>query len=198
MSDPATPETVLEATGAKARVARVYAEALMGVAAKSNQLDAVGDELEQVVGDVIKPHPRIQEFLAGNSVSMDGKLPILAAAFEHRTSETFRKFLCVLNANGRLDLLPAISAELRTLRDAAAGRVRVRVTAPVPLLDTQVESLTTTLHARLNAQPVLDIRIDPEILGGLIVQVGDKVYDTSVRTRLANLRNHLTTSGTHG
>ena len=198
MSDPAKHETVLEATGAKARVARVYAEALMGVAAKSNQLDAVGDELEEIVGNVLKPYPAIQAFLAGNSVSMSGKLPALAAAFEHRTSETFRKFVGVLNANGRLDLLPAISAELRTMRDQAAGRVRVKVTAPVPLLDTQVEALTKTLHTQLHAQPVLDIRVDPDILGGLIVQVGDKVYDTSVRTRLDNLRTHLTTSGTHG
>ncbi len=198
MIGPTKHETVLEATGAKARVARVYAEALMGVAAKSNQLDAVGDELEEIVGNVLKPYPAIQAFLAGNSVSMSGKLPALAAAFEHRTSETFRKFVGVLNANGRLDLLPAISAELRTMRDQAAGRVRVKVTAPVPLLDTQVESLTKTLHAQLHAQPVLDIRVDPDILGGLIVQVGDKVYDTSVRTRLDNLRTHLTTSGTHG
>ena len=198
MSDPKQHETVLEATGAKARVARVYAEALMGVAAKSGQLDAVGDELEEIVGGVIKPYPGIRAFLAGNSVSMSGKLPALAAAFEHRTSETFRKFVGVLNANGRLDLLPAISAELRTMRDAAAGRVRVKVTAPVPLLDAQLDALTKTLHAQLNAHPVLDVRIDPDILGGLIVQVGDKVYDTSVRTRLDNLRNHLTTSGTHG
>jgi F-type H+-transporting ATPase subunit delta len=198
MSDPKQHETVLEATGAKARVARVYAEALMGVAAKSDQLDAVGDELEEVVAGVVKSHPRIQAFLAGSSVSMAGKLPVLAAAFEHRTSETFRKFVGVLNANGRLDLLPAISAELRTMRDAAAGRVRVKVTAPVPLLDAQVDALTKTLHAQLNAHPVLDVRIDPDILGGLIVQVGDKVYDTSVRTRLDNLRTHLTTSGTHG
>lgn len=198
MSAPAKHETVLEATGVRARVARVYAEALMGVAVKSNQLDAIGDELEEISHNVIKAHPRIQAFLASNTVSMAGKLPALAAAFEHRTSETFRKFLGVLNENGRLDLLPAISAELRTMRDSTAGRVRVRVTAPVPLLDAQVDALTKTLHAQLNAHPVLDIRIDPDILGGLIVQVGDKVYDTSVRTRLDNLRTHLTTSGTHG
>ena len=198
MIGPTKHETVLEATGVKARVARVYAEALMGVAAKSQQLDAIGDELEEFVGNVLKPHPAIQAFLAGNTVSMTGKLPVLAAAFEHRTSETFRKFLGVLNENGRLDLLPAINAELRTMRDQAAGRVRVQVTASVPLLDTQVESLTATLHAQLKAHPVLDIRIDPDILGGLIVQVGDKVYDTSVRTRLDNLRNHLTASGSHG
>ena len=198
MVGPTKHETVLEATGTKARVARVYAEALMALAAKTNQLDALGDELEQVVGNVLKPYPAIRAFLAGNTVSSTGKLPALAAAFEHRTSETFRKFLGVLNENGRLDLLPAINVELRAMRDKVAGRVRVKVTAPVPLLDTQIEALTTTLHTQLNAQPVLDIRIDPDILGGLIVQVGDKVYDTSVRTRLDNLRNHLTASGSHG
>ena len=123
---------------------------------------------------------------------------MLAAGFEGGASPLFRKFLGVLNENGRLDLLPAIDAAYQKLRDTAAGRVRVKVTAAAYLADNQVAELKSILKDTLNADPVLDIWIDPDLLGGLVVQVGDKVYDTSVRTRLANLRTHLMASGTHG
>lgn len=203
MADATQTDTALEspdaplATGARARIARVYAEAIVGVANATQQGEVLGDELAAFAG-AIKGHPAVASFLAGNSVSKSDKLPILAATFERGTSETFRKLVGVLNANGRLSLVPAISAEYHKIRDTAAGRVRVRVTTPVALSGEQVAGLTQTLHAQLHAQPVLDVRVDPEILGGLIVQVGDKVYDTSVRSRLENLRNHLMTSGTHG
>jgi F-type H+-transporting ATPase subunit delta len=187
----------LEATGAKARIARVYAEALFGAASKANQADVIGDELDAVTS-VVKSNPGIAAFLSGNLVNKSKKLPILASAFERNTSETFRKFLGVLNENNRLGLIPAIRAEYHDLQDAKAGKVRVKVTAAVALLDTQIEHLKANLAKQLNATPILEIAINSDILGGLILQVGDKVYDTSVRSRLENLRTHLTTSGTHG
>ena len=65
------------------------------------------------------------------------------------------------------------------------------------LTDEQIVALKQTLSEQLNAQPILDIWVNPDLLGGLVVQVGDKVYDTSVRSRLENLRTHLMASGTH-
>jgi F-type H+-transporting ATPase subunit delta len=197
MSDHATPETVHEATGVRARIARVYAEALVGAAGK-DQMESVGDELDAVAAGVFTGHPRVSDFLADRTVARASLTPMLRAAFDATTSPTFRKFLGVLNENGRLDLLPAVAAEFRRLRDAAAGRTRVRVTAAVPLDAGQIDTLKATLAKKLHAQPVLDLRTDPDILGGLVVQVGDKVYDSSVRTRLDNLRNHLTASASHG
>ena len=197
MADAVKHETVLEATGMRARIARVYAQALIQAATSTGQVDELGDELNGVAKDVVKGHPKIAGFFGSTAIGKAAKVPVLAAAFEHTTSETFRKFIGVLNQNGRLDLLPAINAEYSKLRDSRDGRVRVRVTTALTLTDEQIAALKQTLSEQLKAQPILDIWVNPDLLGGLVVQVGDKVYDTSVRSRLENLRTHLMASGTH-
>jgi len=67
----------------------------------------------------------------------------------------------------------------------------------VALSDERQAGLVSLLGSKLNKQPILNVRVEPELLGGLIVQVGDRVYDTSVRTRLNTLRNHLMASRSH-
>ena len=193
---PAAQPTVLDATGLQARAARVYAEALEKSAGP--EADALADELESVVTVAIAGRPEVTRFLGSAAVHRDAKLPVLAAAFEGHTSETFRKFVGVLNANRRLDLLPAIASEYRKLRDKSAGRVRVNVTAATALDEQHKRKLDATLKQIIKGTPVVTVSVDPDILGGLVVQVGDTLYDTSVRTRLNNLRNHLMASGTHG
>ena len=190
--------TVLEATGARARLARVYAEALLAAASRDGQADAVGDELAVLVHDVLSGHPEINAFFATRALSRKAMSPILPAAFASGVSKLVRNFVGVLNQNGRLDLLRAVSAAYQSLRDETAGRVRVRVISAVPLSDSQTGELKQTLADQLKAEPILEARTDPDLLGGLVVRVGDRVYDTSVRTRLHNLRNHLMASGTHG
>ena len=58
--------------------------------------------------------------------------------------------------------------------------------------------LQQTLASKLGKQPILSVRVEPELLGGLVVQVGDRVYDSSVRTRLDSLRNTLMASTSYG
>jgi F-type H+-transporting ATPase subunit delta len=189
-------ETVLEATGATARLARVYAAALM--AAAGDRADAVGEELDALVTDVLAGRPEVERFLTSGAVGRKAKAAVLEAAFGSGVSDVLRNFLGVLNQNNRLGLLRAVAAAYRRLRDEAAGRVRVTVTTAVPLTDEQTQKLRQTLSAQLKAEPILEARTDPDLLGGLVVRVGDRVYDTSVRTRLETLRNHLMASGTYG
>jgi F-type H+-transporting ATPase subunit delta len=189
-------DSALEATGVTARLARVYAEALM--AAAGSQADAVGDDLDALVADVLEKHPNADRFLASGAINRKTKATVLQAAFGEGVSEVLRNFLGVLNNKTRLGLLRAIAAAYRKLRDEAAGRVRVRVTSAVPLSDDQLSKLKSTLSGQLDGVPVLDTRTDPDLLGGLVVQVGDRVYDSSVRTRLDSLRNHLMASGSYG
>jgi len=192
----ATHETVLE--GARARLARVYAESLLDLAQKANQADQIGAELNAVAVDVIGKNPRIAEFLVSPANTPKRKLPVLARAFESSTSDLFKKFLGVLNQHNRLGILRDVAIEYQNIRDRQAGRVRVLVRAATSLSDAQRNDLTATLKTNLNQEPILNVRVEPELLGGLIVHVGDRVYDTSVRTRLESLRNHLMASSSHG
>jgi F-type H+-transporting ATPase subunit delta len=186
----AAPETVLEYHGAAARLGRVYAEALHAAALSESRADEVGDELA-AAAQAVRGNPRVAAFLASGAVAKKSKLPVLAAAFEYNSSELLRKFLGVLTQNGRLELLPAVAAAYTTLRDKAHNRVRATVTSAVPLAPDQLATVKDALANNLKADPVLTAAVDPDLLGGLVVRVGDRVFDTSVRTRLASLTNTL-------
>jgi len=94
-------------------------------------------------------------------------------------------------------MLRDIAAAYRMLQDKAAKRVRVTVRTATELTPEQTEALTQSLADTLNQTPILRVVVEPALLGGLIVQVGDRVYDTSVRSRLETLRTHLMTSVPH-
>ena len=197
MADTQPDDTLREATGNKARLARVYAEALLATATHAQLADTIGDELTAVADGVLKPNPDIVAFLDSAAISRGAKLPILGAAFEKNASDLFKKFLGVLNQNGRLGLIRDISAAYAALRDAQANRIRIKVRTASPLNEAQLESLRSTLATTLNQEPILAVTVEPELLGGLVVQIGDRVYDTSVKSRLETLRTHLMTSGSH-
>jgi len=191
-------ETVLHATGARARLARVYAEALLACAAKTNSIDAVGSELKQIVTEIVGQYPKIGSFFANPTIRSVRKQPVLDAALKNAVSPLMKNFLELLNQNQRLGLLREIQSAYQGICDSRAGRIRVIVRSATALNDGQLAQLKSTLAEKLGKDPILATSVEPQLLGGMIVQIGDRVYDTSVRARLDNLRNHLLTSGTHG
>jgi F-type H+-transporting ATPase subunit delta len=192
---PETPDPSHNGVVARNRIARVYAEALLSAAEDAGQVDAIGAELEALVRDVLQADPGVEAFLASPAVGRRAKTEALGKAFAGRTSPLVRNLLGVLNHNGRLGLVRAVALVYRDLLDQRAGRVRVKVASAVPLTEEQQKRLTATLSARLKKTPVLSVAVDPDLLGGLVVRVGDQVFDTSVRTRLDTLRSHLMEQG---
>jgi len=194
-------ETVLDAGTTQSRLARIYAEALLASAAKksSQAVTEVGAELTDFVRAAVTENPAIGSFLASPAIGRKQKIAALTAALAGRSSELLRGLIAVLARNNRLHLLRGVASAYRTLLDDRSGRVRVKVTAAVPLSDDQQTQLLANLKRLLNQEPVLDVRVDPDLLGGLVIQVGDSVIDTSVRTRLQSLRTLLLDKGgSHG
>jgi F-type H+-transporting ATPase subunit delta len=148
------------------------------------------------VDDVLRTDPTLEAFFTSPAVTRRTRGPVLAA-LHGSVSPLLGNFLGVLNQNNRLDLLRPIAAAYRDLLDKRAGRVRVVVRSAVPLSDEQQDDLRRTLADSLHKEPVLNLTTDPDLLGGLVVQVGDTVYDTSVRSRLEALRTQLTARGTN-
>jgi len=179
------------------RVAKVYAEALLNAAAQHDQAQSVLEELSALVGDVFKSNAQIEEFLLGGSVGRNRKTEVIDRTFKDRADEIFVNFLHVLNDHERLGLLRPILTAYRELHDQRTGRIKVRVRSAVPLPDDQRQRLTNELRQGFQAEPVLETAIDPELLGGLVVQVGDWMYDASVRTQLETLRNQLIERSSH-
>jgi F-type H+-transporting ATPase subunit delta len=179
------------------RVARVYAEALLQSAVKQGAADAVLEELDSLVGDLFAREPLFETFLASSAIDRRDKTKVLQDAFKGRANEVFYNFLMVLNAHDRLELLRPVLAEYRELNDQRLHRVRVQVRSAVPLAEDQRGRLTQELRETLHVEPILEEQVDPSLLGGLTVRVGDWLYDGSVRTQLDTIRNQLITRSSH-
>jgi F-type H+-transporting ATPase subunit delta len=173
------------------QVGRVYAEALYQAAEKQNAADEVLGELESLVDGVFAQDPGLELFFGSASVNREHKATALKSAFEGRANAVLIDFLNVLNAHDRLDMLQPIAKAYRALHDRKSHKIVVEVTSAIPLTDAQREKLNADVRSLGQFEPVLREHIDPDILGGLVVRAGDWVYDASVRTRLATVRDHL-------
>jgi F-type H+-transporting ATPase subunit delta len=188
--------TVFDKTSVE--LSRTYGEALVGAAEAQGDVDAALGDLDAIVADVLRPNPKFAELLASPLLPPNEKDRILVQAFEGRALPVVVQFLRVLNRHGRLGLLAAVTRAARAIWDRRQNRRPVSVRSARPLDDTQRAQLSTRLMGLLGgATPVVHLSVDPSLIGGLVVQVGDDVYDASVRRRLEQLRQRLTEGKTH-
>jgi F-type H+-transporting ATPase subunit delta len=196
---PVLGEAPLEGTadvGAQ-RVARVYAEALYNAATEAGQTEAVVEEMHSLIHDVFRGHPDLETLIGGSAIGRTAKEAVIRKAFEGRSSSLFLQFLLVLNRHDRLELLRPILSALHQIDDEKKNRVPVQIRSAVPLSDDQRDKLVAQLRQSLQADLKLDLRVDPDLLGGLIVRAGDYVYDHSVRSQLLAIRKELIERSSH-
>lgn len=180
-----------------AEAARSYAGALLGAAGKSGEVDAALADLDAIRDEVLAPNPRFAEVLASPQVPTAEKDRILRELLDGRVADVTNRFLRVLNRHGRLDLIAAVAEELRRQWDRQSGRVAVRVRTAAPLDEGQMEALRKKVAGITPGTPVFHVVTDPELIGGLVVQIGDVVLDASVRNRLEQIRQRLIEGKTH-
>ena len=195
VKEPPRHATVFD--DATQHVAHVYADAFLNAAQKGGQAAELVEDLDALVNQVFSQDRFLELFLASRAISRDRKAAALRGAFKGRASDLFLNFLLVLNDHDRLDALRSIATTVRGLYEDRTGKVRVQVRSAQPLAADQEETLREQLRASLGREPVLETRVDPDLLGGLTVQVGDTLYDASIRTRLARIRNQLIERSSH-
>lgn len=179
------------------RIARTYAEALLATAKKRGEEDAIGEQFRSLGKDVFPNVPGLEALLDSAAVNKHARDALLVKLFEGRSTPLFLDFLRVLNHKDRLGILRLIAVAYRSLRDTEANRLRVLVESASPLDDAQKQKLTELLTATLGKTPVLIVRTKPELIGGLVVHIGDTVYDTSLRYKLQSARTKLLARGSH-
>lgn len=172
-------------------LAKRYAKALADVAAASNELEAVREELSGVA-KLMQEHRELRQFLANPSVLRADK----ARAFEQIVATLQLRpltatFLRILLAAGRLPALEGVVRAYEALVDERLGRVRAVVTSAVALDAEGEERLRQRLQVVTGKQVYLQVQQDPRLLGGLVTQIGSQVYDGSLKTQLAKLREEL-------
>jgi F-type H+-transporting ATPase subunit delta len=174
------------------RLARVYASALVEAADKQNvALQGLLDELDSLVDDVLRRDPQIALLLSGAAVGRHARRAAIEKAFQGRVSDILYRFLLVLNEHERLELLPSIRNALRQLDNERRHLVAVQVWTAVPMTDSEKDRVADSVRKRFQLEPVLSAHVDPDLLGGVKIRIGDQQIDDTVRTRLDNLRNQV-------
>jgi F-type H+-transporting ATPase subunit delta len=171
-------------------IARNYAEALLALARKAGDLAAWGRMIDDVAS-AMERDERLRRFLEAPQISADEKNAVLSKAYEDRAPRLFLRYLQRLVKNRRQMLIPEIANEYRDLVDEVEGRVHAQVTLAKPVDDEQRAAIARQLSHTLGKPVIPQVRINPNILGGIIVRVGDRVMDGSVRRRLGILRNRM-------
>ncbi|MCS6849560.1 MAG: ATP synthase F1 subunit delta [Gemmataceae bacterium] len=179
------------------QIARVYAEALLRAADEASQADEVVADFEALLQAVEGSSPELRRLFANGVMSRRVRGEVIRRVFEGRAHPLLVNFLLVVNDHDRTALLPVMLYELKELRDRRARRIPVSVYAAVPLSDDQLERIRNRLREVLNLEPRLEVRVDPALLGGLMIRVGDQVFDGTVRTRLHQLRDQLIARSSH-
>ena len=192
---PGTFTTVLDDNSPG--VTRNYSDALVNAAVKAGEVDATLDELQALQVEVLDRFPAYKALLNSSFRNETDKDQILVRTLEGRVSLVSLNVLRVLNRHGRLEHLGPIVRAARESWNRRQNRIPVRVKSAVALETHEINALTERLSALISGTPILHVEIDPSLIGGLIVQVGDDVYDVSVRNRLEQLRNKLIEGKTH-
>ena len=175
------------ADASRQQLGTVYAKALLGAAEKAGQAETSVGELEALVSDVLDKLPRLDEALKSPRLTHEERLPILEKAFGGKLSATTLTFLKVVSQHNRLDCLRAIARAARKQLDVARGRVEVLVETAYPLSNPVRERSAGRLTQLLGKQVTLVTQVNEDLLGGLVVRVGDTVYDASLAAQLKRM-----------
>jgi F-type H+-transporting ATPase subunit delta len=168
-----------------------YASALFDLASEQGFVTAVESDLDNL-GEALKASPDLAALIRNPKVSREDTAKAMdAVAGVLGLSELTRNFIGVLAANRRLSALPEIVRAFGAIAAAQRGEVTAEVTSAHPLTDDQLAQLTARLKAREGKEIKLKASVDPEILGGLVVRIGSRQIDSSIRTRLNTLANAM-------
>ncbi len=179
------------------QVAHVYGEALLNAAEQAGQVDEVLGELEVLLNTTVKPGSPLRPFFASGVINRITRGEVIRKVFDGRAHPLVVDFLMVVNDHDRLPLIGVIAFQANQLRDRRARRLPVSVSSAVPLGEDQLERVREAVRRNLELEPIMETRIDPELLGGVVLRVGDWVFDGSVQSKLNELSKQISEKSSH-
>jgi F-type H+-transporting ATPase subunit delta len=171
-------------------IARNYAETLLELAQRAGDLRGWGEMID-TVGNAMDTDRRLRMFLESPRLSAGQKNEIIQKAYGGALPRNFVRFLQALVSHRRQMLIPQIAHAYHDLVDQVEGRVHASVTVAREPDDSDRAVVVTQLKRALGMDVVPHFHVNPQILGGVVVRVGDTVLDGSVRRRLATLRGKM-------
>ena len=169
--------------------ARRYAEAAFEVGQRDGTVETWRRELD--AAGAIVDDDRVARLLGNPAIAEERRLELAESTFGKLVGRPVLNLIGLMLRRGRIDELPRVAAEFRRLDNERQGITPATATSAVPLSEDEVRAVTARLEAMTGGRVDLDLRVDPDLIGGLVVRVGDRLIDGSVRSRLERLRNQL-------
>jgi F-type H+-transporting ATPase subunit delta len=170
-------------------IARVYARSLFEVATDHDKLDVVREQLGQFADALAESH-ELQTFLFSPYFSSDEKKDGLDRAITG-ADEAFYNFLALLIENHRMPVVFRVRREFDHLWEEAHHLLPVEITSAVRLDPSIADRIGDEIGRQTGRTVELTSTVDPEVIGGIVVRVGNSILDASIRTRLENLRKQV-------
>jgi F-type H+-transporting ATPase subunit delta len=169
-------------------VGQRYAQALFDLAKDERAIPAVEKDLKSIKA-ALKDSADLRILIGSPAFSAETKgIGLAAVADKAKFNTTTKKFLGLLAANGRATALASIITSFEALAAAERGAISAQVTTAIPLSAAQAKGVATALRSALGKDPEIETRVDPSILGGIKVQVGSRLYDASLKSKLDQLK----------
>jgi F-type H+-transporting ATPase subunit delta len=170
---------------------RIYARALFEAAREQGRVEQVATDLEAIARAVVET-PELEGFLDNPQVEPAAKVDVLAQVAEG-ADELVVNFVRLVGGKGRAAELPRIQEELQALVDAAEGRVAVELTTAYELPEDEAAAIVAKIEQASGRTVEATRTVDPNLIGGIVLQAGSLRVDASVRGRLERLRRELVT-----
>lgn len=170
-------------------VGKRYAKALFELALEQNRLDEVTEQLRMAAN--VLSEPEASAFFRHPSIGEETKRAVLDKALGGKVSDLLLRTLHLLVERGRISALDALVKHVERLADEHAGRVTAIVYTPVPLTEQQEQEIAGHFAKKTGKQVRVQNEINKELLGGMQVKIGDRVYDASLSSKLARLKKQL-------
>lgn len=167
---------------------RRYADAAFEIALRDNSVELWRRDLDQAA--LTLEERGLEAVLANPAIALDQRLDAAGQVFG-RLSHPVTNLILLLVRRNRIEQLPRVAAEFRRLDDRRNGLTHATATSAAPLGADEIRAITARLEAMTGDRIALETAVDPDLLGGVVVRVGDRLIDGSVRGRLERLRNQL-------
>jgi F-type H+-transporting ATPase subunit delta len=179
------------------QIGQVYAQAFLSAAEQDGPVEDRLAELDSFIADVLASSPEFEQFLRSAIIGREHKERVVAQVFKGRASPMFLSFLQVLGRHQRLDMLRPIRQACHRLYEHQLGKVRVQLQAAAPIPPALERRIRQRLQEVLAAEPIIESSVDADLLAGMMLRVGDRVYDGSLKKQLELLSEQIIERSLH-
>ena len=171
----------------KASIGDVYAKALLGAGQKSGKMDELLEGLDGVA-NVVNQLPKLRSALESPRIPVESKQALLDKAFGGKLNKDLLNFLKIIGSKGRFDCLTQISDSATRIYDEMSGNVSAEVITAEAIEDSVANQIASQLESALGKKVTVKTTVDPSIIGGMVVRIGDTIHDGSVVSQLNQVR----------